>query len=119
MNSKTDRVLTLLLVGIFGFAGYYIYQNYLRTQADKEMSRFQNALRVWEQKIIAATINVVPGWEGWYRPPGPERQKALQEVKQAALWQVNINQREIIPAGYEITEVGGENGISLGLLEKV
>jgi hypothetical protein len=115
--SKTEKLIVILIVLVVIAAGYWFYTRITKTNAEKQMERFQRALDIWKAKIKRAHTEKVPGWEGWYIPPGPWREKALADVHAAALWQIKLHQPELIPDGYEIAETtGGANGTTLGLL---
>ena len=119
MSTKTQKLLTLIGIGVLAAIGWFVYKRYLQSEQSKQMEKFQNALGVWMAKIRQAHQVLTPGWEGWYIPEGPARQAALGRVKSAALWQIRIHEPHLIPAGYEIAETAQGGSIQLGLLQKI
>lgn len=111
---KSEKLITLAIIAGLAIGGYFFYMRFMRSEAEKKMSAFNQALKIWQKKIERAITTLTPGWEKWYRPAGPLREIALKQAQQAAIWQIKINQPELIPPGYQVIDTGEE----LALLQK-
>ena len=107
--SKTGKIIVLGIVLAVGMIGYIFFSEEKKRKQNSMLQEFNRELSIWEDKIRRATIGELTGgaWDGFFKPEGPGREKALSEVRDAALWQMHLHMRDLIPNGYDIRERPG------------
>jgi hypothetical protein len=101
---KFTKIILLAVLAAAVVGGYMFYKSNRDAAIKKQLTKFNQSLAIWQSKIEMWTKNLTPGLEKWYVGPGPDRDKALSQSRQSALWQIFINEPQIIPDGHRIGE---------------